>query len=72
MSYPASATSNYPDWEEDIGPVPDIEPAPDEEGEITVADYMPMNMSFGATPEEVNPEFHSGVQPETEHTEVKP
>jgi len=41
----------------DPGPLPEIEPAPDEEGEITRADYIPMSISFGASPEEPNPTF---------------
>jgi CxxC-x17-CxxC domain-containing protein len=44
-------------WLDDPGPLPEIEPAPDEEGEITEADFIPMPLTFGSTPEEVNPEF---------------
>ncbi len=43
--------------EEDMGPLPDFDPAPDEEGEITMAEFVPMGGSFGATSEEVNPSF---------------
>lgn len=40
-----------------MGPLPDFDPAPDEEGEITMAEFVPMGGSFGATSEEVNPSF---------------
>jgi len=40
-----------------MGPLPDFDPAPDEEGEITVAEFVPMGGSFGATSEEVDPTF---------------
>jgi len=50
-------TSTHHDWIDDPGPLPDTDPAPDEEGEITIADYIPMPISFGATAEEVNPSF---------------
>lgn len=52
-----SLVTNAEEWIDDIGPLPDIEPAPDEEGEITQADFVPMSFGFGATPEEVAPEF---------------
>lgn len=43
--------------EEDMGPLPDYDPEPDEDGEITVADFLPMGSNYGATSEEVNPTF---------------
>lgn len=48
--------------EEDMGPLPDIDPAPDEEGEITVAEFVPMG-SFGGTPEEPDPVFEEKESP---------
>ncbi len=53
-----------PDWVDDPGPLPEVEPAPDEEGEITVADYMPIPMGFGSTAEEPNPSFEDNDQSE--------
>jgi len=46
--------------EDDMGPLPDIDPAPDEEGEITVAEFVPMGGNFGATSEEIDPQFDDG------------
>ena len=43
-----------------MGPLPDIDPAPDEEGEITVAEFVPMGGNFGATSEEIDPQFDDG------------
>jgi hypothetical protein len=46
-----------PDWEDDLGPLPDFDPAPDEEGEIAQADFIPFSSTYGATPEEIDPKF---------------
>jgi len=57
---PPSAMSQTPEsaWVDDPGPLPDFDPAPDEEGEITTADFIPFPMNFGSTPEETNPKFN--------------
>jgi len=67
---PVSSTpvveTHQEEWLDDPGPLPDFDPAPDEEGEITVADYIPMPISFGSTPEEVNPSFNESDRKKTE------
>ncbi|MBM3325433.1 MAG: hypothetical protein FJY65_00410 [Calditrichaeota bacterium] len=49
----------------DLGPLPEVEPAPDEEGEVTQADYIPFPIRLGATPEEVNPTFKEDIKTPT-------
>lgn len=53
---------DQPEWIADPGPLPESDPAPDEEGEITVSQFVPFASGLEATPEETNPTFGEEVE----------
>ncbi len=52
-----ASQQNYPEFDADLGPLPEVEPAPDEENEITQVEFIPIPINVASTPEEVNPIF---------------